>query len=93
MVRRRGSGAARWRHGWIPLNAAAVKSKRGGRAGAGRSVVAARKPKPSSALPKPVKPISNPNFSKMTKQDKITAAAIMFGRGSKQHKAALKKFR
>lgn len=91
MARRRGAGAARWRHGWIPLNAAAVKSKRGGRAGAGRSVVAAPKPR---ALPKSVKPrISNPNFSKMTKQDKVNAAAIMFGRGSKQHKAAIKKFR
>ena len=103
---RRGAGAARWRHGWIPLNAAAVKSKNHGRSGASvkaasgaRAVRSSKSTGLGAKVPRASKParrpltISNPNVSRMTKQDKVNAAAIMFGTGSRQHRAAIKKFR
>lgn len=48
----------------------------------------------TAAKAKSAKPsgISNPNAAKMTSADKVKAAAIMYGTGSKQHAAAKKKF-
>jgi hypothetical protein len=96
----------KWKHGWIPLNAAAVASKRGKRSGGRSGGVTNRRvvgttttrkrvaavPRRSGGLPK-VQGISNPNHSKMSNADKVKAAAIMFGTGSKQHRAAQKRFR
>lgn len=36
--------------------------------------------------------MENINYSKMTPADKIEAAANMYGHGSRQHLAAIKKF-
>lgn len=103
---RRGAGAARWRHGWVPLNAAAVRVKRHGGGGVSakaasgaRAVRSSKSAGLGAKVPRASKParkpltISNPNVSRMSKQDKINAAAIMHGTGSKQHRAAIKKFR
>jgi hypothetical protein len=87
-----------WRHGWIPLDHYAALSKAHGREDAARKLLPGHSTGKSAHLENRLQAshsVANPvgkDFRTMTSAEKIKAAEIMFGTGSKQHQAAKKKF-
>lgn len=96
-----------WKHGYIPTNAIAVKEKQHGRSGLQpataklpgvKGTATKSKTAPKSRAKATAKPVSRPSSVNgkdgrtMTGKQKIKAAETMYGTGSKEHKAAIKKF-
>lgn len=95
-----GTDGAKWAHGYVPLNAAAVAIKEHRKPGhAGKpipSLAKAKKPRSASGLladSRRVKleTINGKDARSMTPAQKVAAVRHMYGDGSKQHLSAAKK--
>lgn len=89
---RRGTG--RYTHGWVKTGAASAAKGKGGNLGTGGAkATTPRRVSPSAGAGHVAAPIPGLiNHSQMTNAQKIGAAAMMHGTGSKQHKAAMKRY-